>query len=362
MGKKAMDLAIYGAQAIALGAYTAIHHLYPARRIRCFLVTSRAGNPECLAGIPVYELGMFSGMVPCGEKGDMEILIATPESVMGEIERALEELGFYCHVRLDSGRWAQIMGYYYACGKDFPPLPSMPVGFHKADLRVYMAKFYKDKPLVGEYFIPEWMTAIQVGAALCSERVADVLDCEGDNISKKNGNYSELTGLYWIWKHGMAGGQDCYYGLNHYRRVFLLDEDDLLRLVDNGLDAILPYPMPYEPNIEAHHKRYLKEGDWDALLQALRELQPEYAKAFPKILRQRYLYNYNIIVARWQVLAEYCSWLFPILERVEQLSVPQGNERSDRYIGYMGETLETLYFMHNKARLTIAHTGCKFLI
>ena len=55
------------------------------------------------------------------------------------------------------------------------------------------------------------------------------------------------------------------------------------------------------------------------------------------------------------------SWL-PILERVEQLSEPKGWERKDRYIGYMGETLETLYFLHNQNCLNIMHTGCRFLV
>lgn len=147
----------------------------------------------------------------------------------------------------------------------------------------------------------------------------------------------------------------------HYRRILDITEDDLFRLVNNDQDVVLPYPMPYEPNIEKHHERYLKKEDWDAVRKAVMELQPGYADAFHEILKQRFLYNYNIIVARKNVLADYCGWLFPILERVEELSVPRGSERADRYIGYIGETLETLYFMHNRDRLNISHAGCIFL-
>ena len=78
--------------------------------------------------------------------------------------------------------------------------------------------------------------------------------------------------------------------------------------------------------------------------------------------RQRFLYNYNVILARKDILRDYCEWLFPILKRVEELSVPKGSERADRYIGYMGETLETLYFMKNAEILKIAHTGCRMLV
>ena len=89
------------------------------------------------------------------------------------------------------------------------------------------------------------------------------------------------------------------YGLAQYRRMFRFSEDDLMRLVDNDVDV---------------------------------------------------------------VLLDYCGWLFPILERVEELSNPKGSERADRYIGYMGESLETLYFMKNAERLNIVHTECRLVV
>ena len=284
---------------------------------------------------------------------------------MPEIEEILDRCGLHCHVRLTSSRWAELMSYHYVSERSYMPLSSFPVGCHSADVHMYMAKFYKDSPLTSRYDVPTWITPIQVGAALCRERVADVLDCDGDNISEKNVNYSELTALYWIWKNVLQSSAEgiefSYYGLVHYRRILELSEDVALRLADNDIDVILPFPMPYEPNIEAHHERYLKKEDWDAVLKAIQELRPEYAKQFPRILQQRYFYNYNIMLAKKEVLIQYCEWLFPILERVEELSVPTGINRSDRYIGYVGETLATLYFMVNKDKLNVAHAGCRFL-
>ena len=361
-----MDLAIYGAQGIALGAYEAIHSLYPARVIRCFLVTERGFNAKSLLGLPVLELESFAGKLSKDEKNNMEILIATPENVMPEIEQNLDAKGLYCHVRLTSSRFTQLQSFHCACNKEFLPLAALPVGYHKADMHVFMAKFYKDTNLSEKNLKSEWITPIQVGAVLCRERVANILDCEGEHISWKNANYSELTALYWIWKNRLngrwSGDSKGYYGLCHYRRILELSDDDVLRLVDNDVDVILPYPMPYEPNIEEHHKRYLKAQDWNALLLSLEELYPQYATYFPVVLAQQYLYNYNIMIARKEILEAYCCWLFPILERVEELSIPKGDDRKDRYIGYMGETLATLYFMANKDKLNIVHTGCRFLI
>ena len=57
-----------------------------------------------------------------------------------------------------------------------------------------------------------------------------------------------------------------------------------MRLQDNDIDVVLPYPMIYEPSIHAHHKRYLKSGDWETMKQALSELQPKYANELEKIL------------------------------------------------------------------------------
>lgn len=374
-----MNLVIYGAQAIALGTYKAIKEIFPNLHMECFLVTEMGNNPSVLGGIPVRELAEFAAGMSGEEKENTEILIATPETVMGAIEESLLAAGFHNFVRMDSVRWAQLQELAFVKKGKFMPLAAYPVGVHKPNLQVYKAKFFKDKELSGSFAYPEYMIDLQVGAARTEVRVAELLDCVGDNISDRNANYSELTGLYWVWKNcmqknilleedGVAStciaekSMEHYYGLAHYRRLFDLTEDDLLRLEDNDIDVVLPYPMPYEPDIEAHHKRYLSDAEWNAVLQAMEELQPEYAVAMHEILQQGYMYNYNIIIAKRDVLAEYCSWLFPILFRVEEINNPDGSKAPNRYIGYIGETLETLYFMYNRENLNIAHAGCRFLV
>ncbi len=234
-----------------------------------------------------------------------------------------------------------------------------------ANLEVYVAKYHKDKPLQNNYHFLDWMYPIQVGAALTQERVADILDNGGENISCKNANYCELTALYWIWKNRLinVGEQSGnYYGLFHYRRFLDMREKDLERLAVGDIDVVLPYPTVHEPDISEHHARYIKQSDWDVVLQALKELAPEYYKAYSKIFSQEYFYNYNILIAKPGILRNYCEWLFPILERVEELSVPKGSERADRYIGYIGENLLTLYFMYHNSEMKIVHTGRLLLI
>lgn len=387
------ELVIFGAQGYALGVYEAMKVLQPRRVIPFFMVSSLAGNPAELAGVPVREIAEVAREFECeSEKDpegcaspdDVEVIIATPENVMPEIERTLESYGFHNYVRLTSDRWDEMMKLFHIKLGRFRPLSALPVGCEKPGVDIYMAKFYKDKELSDAPVLPEYVHPLQVGAANTDVRVAELTDDMPYSISYKNGNYCELTGLYWLWKNrlfddgyqnsGSTGagsvatndskkrgcsGDEAYFGLCQYRRMFLLSDDDLTRLASNDVDVVLPFPLPYEPDINEHHKRYLKDADWDALLSALKEIQPEYAKYFSGVLGQKYLYNYNVILAKKSVLRDYCEWLFPILERTEELSEPKGCDRSDRYIGYMGETLETLYFMKNADRLNIVHTTCK---
>ena len=68
---------------------------------------------------------------------------------------------------------------------------------------------------------PYWMPdddvylPIHVGKA-GQKDIGFIGDDTGENISYKNANYCELTGMYWAWKNLQAD----YIGLCHYRRYF----------------------------------------------------------------------------------------------------------------------------------------------
>ena len=76
---------------------------------------------------------------------------------------------------------------------------------------------------------------LQVGAALRKKSSlvpTYARDDTGENISRKNPYYCELTGLYWAWKNCSAD----YIGLVHYRRHFRTKHFVLSR---NPLDKVL---------------------------------------------------------------------------------------------------------------------------
>ena len=113
-----MELAIFGAKSIALGTCLAVQKLYKEFEINCFLVSNREGNPDTLAGLPVYELGEYPHKDAC-------VLIATPEDVQGEIVGLLEEQGFHNHICVDSKKESELMEKYYAGMGIFPSIHSL---------------------------------------------------------------------------------------------------------------------------------------------------------------------------------------------------------------------------------------------
>lgn len=360
---------IYGAQGIALGAFRAIKYLFYDVDIICFMITKKGSDPEEVYNVPVRELDDMSSSLSDTEKASVRVLICTPENVMDEINEGLRLHGFLNIKRMDSMSWAHLMekAFFhddFTSEGAFCPLSILLENVSVPPVHVYMTKFWKDYKVRTEYSFPDYYIPIQVGAALTDKRVADITDDTGDNISLLNVNYSELTGLYWVWKNVLPLEKDkenVWYGLAHYRRFLNISDEDLKRLDKSTVDTILPFPMPYEPDIEAHHRRYLSADDWDAVICALKEVAPEYASAAPRILKTHWLYNYNIFISRGKIFDDYCNFLFPVLMRVNELRNPDGR-RADRYIGYIAETLNTIYHIYNRNRLRIYHAGCRFLV
>lgn len=343
------ELLIFGAKSIALSVCLAVKELYADCRVLCFIVTNKNGNPDMLCDLPVLEAASY-------EKKEIPVLLAVPQNIQQSVHTGLSEMGYSRVLFLDSKQESELMRRYYDKTGKFLPL-------RKKLAEVYMTRSHKDHLLEQSYMRPEWVYPIQAGKALSKVQLEEITDCTGDHISDKNANYCELTALYWIWKNRLCkDGETEYYGLFQYRRVLELSNEDIRKLAEENVDVVLPYPTVCEPCILEHHERYVKSTDWDAMLQALAELQPVYYEKASEIFNQQYMYNFNIILAKKGVLREYCQWLFPILERTEELSVPRGSERADRYIGYLGENLFTLYFLYNREKWNIRHTGRIILV
>lgn len=342
-------IAIYGAQAVAFSTYKAMTQ--KGNTVLFFVVTNKEGNPDQLEGIEVISLDDFLSW--CDEHNEYpKVYIATPEAVQKEIADTLKEHDYENAQCVDSAFFGDLMNGYYSSLALFPELNAEKyIADHVA---IYQTRSEKDKILKKLYPLNMWTHTIQGGASHCVRFVnTEFLDNTGDNISDKNCNYSELSALYWAWKNS----DKPVIGLEHYRRYLRVSEADLLMLISGEVDVVLPFPMVYTPDISQQRTRWIQTSDWLAVRQALQEVMPDYAAHVDQIDSQPYFLNYNIIVARKEALNQYCSFLFPILERVEELT--DGAHRHDRYIGYIGEYLCTLYFLTQEMqkRMKITHVA-----
>lgn len=100
-------IAIFGAKSIALGVCLAVRKLYGDFEVVGFLVSNKNGNPDMVAGLPVYELSAFSDKRIC-------VLVAIPEDVQEEVIALLDEQGFHNHICVDSEKESALMEKYYA--------------------------------------------------------------------------------------------------------------------------------------------------------------------------------------------------------------------------------------------------------
>ena len=181
---------------------------------------------------------------------------------------------------------------------------------------------------------------LQVGAA-GKEGIGFARDDTGDNISARNVNWCELTGLYWAWKNLDADA----VGLVHYRRHFkgargIATGAEMASLLA-GHDVILPrkrnylIETTYSQYAHAHHA-----ADLDVTREIVAERHPSYLAAFDAAMRSSKGHRFNMFVMRRQRFAAYCEWLFDILFELERrLDIATYSPYDARVFGFVGERL-----------------------
>lgn len=348
------NITIYGAGIVAYGVNVAIKSLFGAH-IQRYVVGEVNENPDYIEDCPVLS---FREAVKVIEM-DL-VIIAMPEVYHEEIIKTLKMEGIFRYIAINSHLEFLIMSAYYKQIGQFPCIPEAQCehGFEIQSAAVYMAKSHKDIVLKSNVNLPEWIKTIQVGAALTDRRQGTITDDSGDNISDLNGLYGELTATYWIWKND----NHKITGLFHYRRVLLLEPSALYMLDEGMVDAILPLPFLCYQDTSWQYGRYLCREDIAIMWNVLKEMSKEYYDAGKIILSGKYLYNYNIVVARKEVFDDYCAWFFPILDRIKVECQAVVRSRKDRYIGRIGELLTSLFFLYNKKGWKIMHGEKKWIV
>lgn len=233
-----------------------------------------------------------------------------------------------------------------------------------------------DKP----YF--PFLYNIYAGSAVHNNNISGMLsDNLGENISKKNPYYCELTVQYYAWKNSDAD----YLGFFHSRRYMSFNQQNLVdkvyskrclpkaycveklptrKLLEKHgyneqkiLSLLENYPiisaLP-ENMAETAYKRFVRtqiNGKYELELieKKLKISYPEFLPAFDEYMKSKYLYFCNMFIMRKDIFNQYCSWIFDILNYIDE----NLSERLERDDGMMGEQLLGVFMTYLKKQDSI---------
>jgi len=250
-------------------------------------------------------------------------------------------------------------------------------------IRVY-SFYYKDTVVLidDEIYYP-----VMAGNALKSGESKIMGDDTGKSISDKNLLYSEITGIYWVWKNT----QQDVTGTCHYRRYFtcrkepfdhslkrllyfisglykkrfgliytnnisrfkkqIINREEIQEIL-NTCDAILPQPRMLKYSVKKHYQRYHNSKDLKIIKEILAESHPEYLDSFHKVMNGKRLYANNMFILAENHFEKFMHWWFSILFEFErQIDTEKYTGYQQRVIGFMGERLLTVWFHHQNLRI-----------
>jgi len=207
-------------------------------------------------------------------------------------------------------------------------------------------------------------------------------DNTGDNISYRNREYCELTGIYWLWKNYDIIGNPDYIGFMQYRRHFIFNEDvynsyksandnektykqytvgsifdgyeEYFGLKDSIIqnycgqyDCIIPKKVELKySNIKSIRDDYHHaiEGtnikDFDLMLKIVKKYMPAYYHTLQKQAYNDTGYFYQSFILKKKIFFEYCDFLFNILNILDsKIDTSAYSNNGKRTLGYLGEKL-----------------------
>lgn len=171
-------------------------------------------------------------------------------------------------------------------------------------------------------------------------------DNTGDNISKENAHYNELTAIYWGWKNLDVDA----LGLVHYRRYLslnkkksldaVLTEQQAQKLLQR-YDIILPQKRNYYIETNGSHYLHAHEHEpFNVMREVIDEDYPEYAGAFETVMKRTWAHMFNMFIMKKQPLDEYLTWMFDVLHNVEsQIDISSYSTYEQRVYGFLSELL-----------------------
>lgn len=201
---------------------------------------------------------------------------------------------------------------------------------------------------------------LQVGKA-CHEDLGYPGDDTGENISRLNCYYSELTGLYWIWKN--CKDVD-YVGTCHYRRYLLNDKEQIF--TQGELENLLAsYDLITTKRVKlnnSYHFGFAANHNIHALDmtgEVIREIYPEYYDTFIELVNGTETYFGNMLITAKPLFDAYAKWLFSIFAVVsERIELETGEDAyHKRVFGFISEFLLLVWVKVNSLKVYECKVG-----
>ncbi len=252
----------------------------------------------------------------------------------------------------------------------------------KPQIKIYIF-YYKNGPVLdtGHIYQP-----VMAGNALLTGNKFLPGDDTGDNISAKNLFFSELTGVYWVWKNTY---QDVT-GVCHYRRYYtaqpepilfrlkrllyypaglhrqrhgliytrniklftprILNQQELETLLDK-YDAVLPQARKLKYSVENHYRRFHDGNDLDILESILSDKHPDFLDSFHSVMKGKRLYANNMFILKNEYFREFMPWLFDILFEFERRAdLTRYTDYQKRILGFIAERSLNIWFMKRQLK------------
>lgn len=279
------------------------------------------------------------------------------------------------HTLHRAGRDDDALGVFQRCGHDsrlWNELALRPPPAEPARSRIYVA-YHKPAPLIANGLYQP----LHVGRALATADLGMPGDDTGDHISGRNGDYCELTALYWIWRN--VRDLD-YVGLCHYRRVpwwgvipalpqsatqpnnfFSIPQVPYGDLAQGmtlalaagmaaGADMLLPRKVTLIP-MRDQWVRYHDGAIFDLALRVLLRRHPDFAEAAAAALAASAYHLWNMFFMRRELFDGYAAWLFGLLFELEETARRDRPELwQPRMAGFLAERLFNIYLEHLRRR------------
>lgn len=239
--------------------------------------------------------------------------------------------------------------------------------------------YYKSGPVLP---LERFYEPLFCGSGLGKMSFPHLKDDSGVHISEKNEFFSELTGIYWVWKNTSQE----ITGFCHYRRYFTcrtepwfyrlkyfvthpfkfqLGNNPLIyvndvdkysnwilslreaELILESSDVILPRARVFRYSLKKHYQKYHSPFDLELIERILQERYPEFVPTWHLVLEGNMLYANNMFILKSPLYQEFMAWWFDVLfrfESVADLESYTGYQR--RILGFLGERLLTLWVIH----------------